>query len=199
MYEMIGTNKNGFFIEKAIRGHGRGHYSCQVRTIGHYCQNEPNINLVMGIKPDNPYLPPEVDGSIQCPRRWIHIPQTNCDQFVFANFFNSMFVDTEENIFAGGSDDTRTLLRDNLRSHKTAYVVNILQDRVFHYNFRSANRPPYCPKNAPIKYCFFVIASELSLHCCIYCKIDTICRKLVDICSIVRRDVHFYATFIHSG
>ena len=157
-HQLIDIDEAGFFLKKVTRKHGRGHTSCRVRSIGHYQRNEPKVNLIMGIEPGNPDLPPNADGSIVRPRRWVHITQINCNQFVFADFINNMLTDIERYPAEGGSDNTRTLIWDNLRAHMTAYVTNTIQDRPSPNNFCSVDRSPYRPKMAPIEYCFCEVA-----------------------------------------
>ena len=119
----------------------------------------------MTIQPCNLNFTPEVDGSIQRPRRWIHVSQLNCNQFIFADFINIALTYIERYPVRNRSDDTRNLLWDNLRSHKTAYVTNVIEDWLCHHNFRSADRPPYRPKIVPIEYCFCEISVQLYLRC----------------------------------
>ena len=72
-HHLVDINEAGFSLKKLIQEIGRGHTSCRARSIGNYMKNKPEVNLLMAIKSGNPTLPPESDGSIERPRRWVHI------------------------------------------------------------------------------------------------------------------------------
>ena len=97
----------------------------------------------MTIEPGNPALSPEAYRSIERPRIWVYISQMNCNQFVFANFANMMLTYIYQYPVQGGLDNTRPLIWDNLRSHRTVYVTNVIQDRASPNNFCPVDRPPY--------------------------------------------------------
>ena len=110
-----------------------------------------------------------------------------------------ILIDIERHSVQGGSDSTRTLIWDNLQSHRTAYVTNLIQDQASPNNFRLVDRPPYRPKMAPIEYCFCEIAVRLSLRCRSDWTIQTLRHELKDICSMVGRGGKFANIFVHYG
>ena len=77
----------------------------RVRHPAHYTRSEPKVNVILGVEPGNPLLLPNVDGSIQYPRRWISVSRLNCDQFVFGDFINVMLTGIEQHPVPEGHDN----------------------------------------------------------------------------------------------
>ena len=96
-FRLIDVDETGFYLKSVNTKYGRAHTTTRVRQSAHYTQSEPKVNVILGVEPGNPLLPPNIDGSIQRPRRWIHVSQVNCDQFVFGDFVNTMLTDIEQN------------------------------------------------------------------------------------------------------
>lgn len=76
----------------------------------------------------------------------------NCNEWVFPDFIDGILRDFLCNHVAG--DDSRCLIWDNLGTHKTLYATPTIEDMGTHNHFFSVDRPPYCPKMAPIEYIF---------------------------------------------
>ena len=150
--QLIDIDETGFYLKDCSRNYGLGHTSWHVRYLCQYKRNEPKLNLIMAINPGNPNVDPNLDGSINRPRRWVTITKQNYDQWIFADFVNMILRDIE--VYSGAGDETCCLMRDNLIMYKTAYVTTTIQDRASPNNFFSADRPPYQPKMAPIEYIF---------------------------------------------
>jgi len=87
-YKLIDVDKTGFYLKSINTKYGWSHTSTRVRHPAHYTRSELKVNVILGVEPGNPLLPPDIDGSIQRPRRWIHVSQVNCDQLVFGDFIN---------------------------------------------------------------------------------------------------------------
>ena len=127
-FKLIDVDETGFYLKTINTKYGRAHTTCRVRHPGHYTRSEPKVNVILGVEPGNPALPPDTDGSIQHPRRWIHVSQVNCDQFVFGEFIDTMLTNIETYLVVDNLDDERCILWDNLAAHKTAYVTAIIRD-----------------------------------------------------------------------
>ena len=74
-HQLIDIGEAGNFLKKVTRKFGRGYTLCRVWSTGHYRRNDPNVNLIIAIEPGNHALPPDADGSIERPRRWVYISQ----------------------------------------------------------------------------------------------------------------------------
>ena len=95
----------------------------------HYTRSEKKVNIILAIEPEEARLPPYVNGSIENLRRWIHVLQINCNQFVFGGFIDDLLIDLEETPAPGYMDKNRYILWDNLSSHKTSYATSIIPER----------------------------------------------------------------------
>ena len=199
LWELIDVDETGFYLKSVTPNYGRAHTSCRVRFPAHYTRKEPKINVIFGIEPGNPNLPPHVDGSVERPRRWYHISQVNCDQYVFGDFIDSMLTDIEQNPVPGNYDDRRIIMWDNLSCHKTPYVSQIIYGRVSNNVFQSVDRPPYRPKMAPIEYAFCELACALKTRVKREWTADDLRRNIEDICITMGYQGKFQNTFRHCG
>lgn len=199
MARLIDIDETGFYLKSCSSKHGRGHSSCRVRYPGHYTRKEKKVNVVLGIEPGDAELPPNIDGSIQNPRRWILVTQDNCDQYNFGDFIDAMLTNLETSPSPSHLDDQRCLMWDNLSVHKTPYVTNVIHGRESNNHFFSVNRPPYRPKIAPIEFVFCELAAELERRVQADWTIDSLRFHIYDICSTIGRGGSFHSTFIHCG
>lgn len=78
----------------------------------------------------------------------------NVDEFIFGGFVNEILHNIEQHPVHGDYDQNRIIIWDNLRAHKTFYVTYIIEERKTTNHFSSVDRPPYCPKIAPIEHIF---------------------------------------------
>jgi len=199
MHRLIDIDETGFYLKKCSSNYGRGHRTCRVRCPQHYRRNELKINVILAVESGNPNIPHHMDGSINRPRKWLRMTIDNVDQFIFGGFINEILTNIETHPVPGGYDDTKIILWDNLRAHKTPYVTNIIEDRVSHNDFSSCDRPPYCPKIAPIEYIFCELAAELSRRCVRDWTIVDLRRNIIDIIRNIGRDGKLHSTFAHCG
>jgi len=151
----------------------------------------------MAIESGDTRLPPSVGGSIQQSRRWVHISQVNCDQYVFGDFLEIILLDLENNPVSGTSDNGIRLLWDNLSLHKIAYLTHIIEGHPSFNRFISVDRQTYRPEIAPIEYMFCDVAAELSRRVKRGWNTQMMRNKLFDICSSIGPEVKFYSTFLH--
>ena len=88
-------------------------------------------------------------------------PET-VNQFVFANFLESVLSDIEQDPVAG--DDDRIIMWDNLSAHHTGIVTVTVEMRPSRpqFTFTIVPRPPYQPKYAPVEYIFCEISTCLA-------------------------------------
>ena len=194
---LIDVDETGFYLSNIKTTYGRGHTTCRVRYPSHYTRSEPKINVIMAIEPGSQTVPPFVDGSTMFPRRWVFISQSNCDQYIFGDFIDSILASIESSPAPGDVDDERCLLWDNLSLHKTAYVTNKIYGRPSPNRFISVDRPPYRPTMAPIEFIFCELAAELARRVQESWTIDDLRQNIFNICSRIGRNGKFENTFVH--
>lgn len=109
----------------------------RVRYPSHdYKRNEPKVNVILAIEPGDPNIDANIDGSVEIPRRYIHILQDNCDQWLFSDYVDKICTDIENDLVEG-YDDSRYFLWDNLVLHKIHYVTTKIQDQLSdNYSFQ---------------------------------------------------------------
>ena len=199
VHRLVDIDETAFYLKKCSKNYGRGHRTCRVRVPSHYRRNESKINVILAVESGNPNIPPHRDGSLQRPRKWLRMTVENVDQFIFGGFVNEILHNIEQHPVQGGYDDHKVIIWDNLRAHKTPYVTNIIEDRPSTNNFSSIDRPPYCPKIAPIEYIFCELAAELGRRCQRDWTIVDLRRNIIDIVRMIGRDGRLHSTFVHCG
>ena len=134
----------------------------RVRHPANFSRSEIKVNLIIAVEPGNVILPPDVLGNITRPWRWVHISQYKVDQLIFWDFINEVLSDIETNPVPGGYDGERCLLWDHISSHKLAYVMTQIRDRLSLNHFISVDRLLYCPNVVPIENMFYEVAPDLA-------------------------------------
>ena len=176
---------------------GRAHTSCLVRHLAHCCRGESKFNLIVGVEAGDPRLPLGVDGNIHRPRRWIHVLQVDCNQYIFGYLCDTIYSDTEENPTLG--DELRCFFGGNFSLHKTDYVTHVIDGRNNNaHKSIYVDWPPYRPNLAPIEYVFYKVVAELARRV----KRDwttTLCTYMYDVCSSIGNGGKFHLTFVHCG
>jgi len=123
----------------------------------------------------------------------------NVDQFIFGGFIHEILNNIETHPVQGGYDDNRIIIWDNSAAHKTPYVTNIIEGRESANSFSSIDRPPYCPKLAPVEFVFCKLAAELARRCVRDWTVADLRRNIIDIICNIGRDGKLYSTFTHCG
>jgi transposase len=197
--KLIDTDECGISLEKTNKSIGHAHTTIRVRKPGHYTK-DTKWTVICGIEPGDPTLPPNVDGSIQRPRRWFKVSDiAGTNQVAFAEFCDYMLTDIETNPTPNGNDDDRLLMWDNLGAHLTLLVYQTVQGRPTANVFEIVRRPPYQPKYGPIEYIFCELGDQLR-------KLSTenwthlsLKQEIENVLSTIGRDGKFDNTFAHCG
>ena len=154
----------------------------------------------MGVEPGDPRLPPHVDGSRERPRRWYWVrPVTGTTALDFSNFLNDVLTQLEQHPAPTGVDNHRVILCDNLSSHKSAIVVDTVDQRPSPNVFELVYRPPYQPKYGPIEYVFGEMARKLELLVRPDCTTATLEQHIRLIAANLGMNGKFHNTFAHCG
>lgn len=84
------------------------------------------------------------------------------NQFIFADFLDSVLTNIEQNPVAGDAD--RVIMWDNLSAHHTGLVTATVELRASRpqFTFTIVPCPPYQPKHAPVEYMFCEISTRLA-------------------------------------
>jgi len=80
------------------------------------------------VEAGNPNIPAHMDGSLNCPRKWLQITVENVDQFIFGGFVNEILDNIKRFPIHGDYDMNRVILWDNFRAYKNPYVTTVIED-----------------------------------------------------------------------
>ena len=123
---LIDIDKTGFYLKDISNKYGQSHTTVRVRHSAHYTQIAQRLNVIIAIEAGNMNVHPASSGSVNLPRRWVHITEESIDQLIFGDFVNEILTDIESHPVADGYDENRCIIWDNLAAHKTAYVTHIV-------------------------------------------------------------------------
>lgn len=166
---LIDIDEFGVVWEQVNRGFGHALKGLRVRKIGKYGRGQIKVTVILAIEAGNPMLPAHAAGSLRRPRVWCRVyPNENTT----TERYRSFLCDTVIGSF-GPNEPQRTIMHDNLNSHKSESVVN----GVYMAGHRISPRPPYQPHIAPVEYGIDQIA----------CMIRSDCFKIHSINELVQR------------
>ncbi|KAL7549569.1 hypothetical protein ACHAWF_016029 [Thalassiosira exigua] len=150
---LIDIDECAIELQDANENYGHAVRGMRVRKIGNYGRGAIKLTLILAIEPGDPELAPGSEGSIDNPRLWYRLSPdraTGIENYV--DFLNLELMD-----YFGPNEKRRTLLHDNLSSHKANEVV----DAVFDRGHQVICRVPYRPHEAPIEYAIDQFAEEV--------------------------------------
>lgn len=160
---LIDIDEFGIVWDNVNRNFGHELKGVRVRKIGKYGRGEVKVTVILAIEAGDPTVPAHVDGSLQRPRIWCRAyPNQNTTTERYRGFVCNTVIGS-----FGPNEPQRTLMHDNLSSHKSDAVVN----DVYMAGHRISPRPPYQPHIAPVEYAIDQIACMIRQACF---NIDTI-------------------------
>jgi hypothetical protein len=186
-------------LQKTNRKRGHAHMSIRIRKPGNY-QKAAGFSVLYAIEPGDPSLPADQLGSIERPRKWIQVNRNlNTDQFVFADFIDTICADFENHTIPE-LDNHRVFLWDNLSAHMTAHVYQTVEGRGHpNFRFQIVRRPPYQPKIAPIEYKICDVCLALQKLMDKGHTMDDLEHLILQIVATVGDDGNYQMTFDHCG
>jgi hypothetical protein len=143
----------GFEIDDANANYGHAVKGLRVRKPGNYGRGKVKITVILAIEPGDPNLPAHVQGSVQRPRRWFRVStDIGTTTEVYKDYLRHDLFDRMP-----ANEPMRTILHDNLTSHKSPEVVYLIHRR----GHRVVCRAPYRPHDGPIEWAFDMLACEI--------------------------------------
>ena len=141
--DIIDLDECGVFLEKSDRKSGKAYVGIRVNQAGPYSRSE-KWNLLMAVSGE--------EGNEQNPaKRWTELwLEGGTTNEKFSAFINRICEDLPH-------DRSFTFTMDNLNSHKSVAVQNI----IFHYGHAVVYRAPYYACDGPIEYIFNTLQSML--------------------------------------
>lgn len=148
--DLIDVDEMAIELKDANLNYGHAVKGLRVRKIGNYGRGNVKLSLIMAIEAGDPELESHEEGSIDNPRIWGRVSTdagTSVENYV--DFLNLDLMDKFE-----PNERQRTIMHDNLRSHKADEVV----DAIYNRGHRVICRVPYRPHEAPIEFAFDMFA-----------------------------------------
>jgi hypothetical protein len=197
-FMFVDFDEFGVAMEKLAAKHGHSHTSIRIRKPGHYCKST-KLTVLYAIEPGDPRVPPNVDGSIENPRRWIKVTRVGGTNAVtFAEFADLVCTRIETHRIPG-TDDHRVYLWDNLGAHQAPIVAQTVEARNAGTRFTIVPRIPYQPKYAPIEYKICDLVSEVREQSTRDWTVNDLEQAIYRVAGSMGRDGDFDNTFDHCG
>ena len=199
---LIDIDEAGFELTRVNRKYGHSITSVRIRKQGHYTR-DTKLTVILAIEPGDPTLPANISGSMQNPRRWIRVNDSAGTSAVeFANFCDIICTNIEQNP-SGPNDGNRIMMWDNLSSHLSPHVTQVVEGRNQIPNnptfWTIVRRPPYQPKFGPIEYIFCELACELKKIAQANWDTAKLRQEIFNIAARIGRGGAFDRTFEHCG
>ena len=156
---LIDVDECGIEVLKTNRKYGHCMAGVRVVKPGHYTK-DTKLTILLAVEAGDPALQPEVQGSIQNPRRWLRILLKAGTTTLDFNEFLRFICTNLENVQPPGvvGNESRIFLWDNLSSHCSPIIHQTVEGEFGHVIIR---RPPYKPADAPIEYIFCQLVHQL--------------------------------------
>ena len=110
MDRLIDVDETRFYLSIIKTKYGCGLTTCCNRYPSHYVCLEPKVNVTMDVEAGSCTVPPFNDGSIMFPCRWVFISQSNCNQYMFGDFIDSILASIENAPVPGDVDNERCFI-----------------------------------------------------------------------------------------
>lgn len=172
---LIDVDEMAVELKDAGLNYGHAVRGMRVRKIGNYGRGKIKFTLIMAIEagdPD-PSRDPDEEGTVSNPRLWYKISTdagTTTENYV--TFLNKRLMDKFD-----PNESQRTIMHDNLSSHKADEVVEAIHSR----GHRVICRPPYRPHEAPIEWAFDMFAAEVRRRWEVINDEQDLCREMHNI------------------
>ena len=149
---LIDVDEYGLELRSTDKHYGHAVKGLRVFHRGNYIR-DTKVTVIAAIEPGDPNLPPDVDGSLNCPRRWIRV---STEKGTTSDVYKTFLKDKVMKSF-NADEPQRTIMHDNLGAHMNP----LLYREVNRGGHRILNRPPYYPTDGPIERIFNQLGCEL--------------------------------------
>ena len=195
----IDVDEFGVSLNKCNRKRGYAVSFYRVRKPGHYARTA-KLTVLLAIEPGDPQIPAGIDGSVEKLRRWCRVLQNHGTSIeVFQDFVNEICTEIEvDGLHRLGydTDDSRVFLWDNLNSHLSHLVTQVVEIRDGPTTFIAIPRPPYQPKYGPIEYAICDLVGALAIDSEASWTTTLLERKIREAAQKING---FWNTFDHCG
>ena len=141
---LIDANEFGLHLNDANRKYGSAPWGLKIRKPGNYDRGTFKLTVILAVEAGDPAIPNGHIGSVSNPRVWARVT-TEAGTTAVAY---RMFVEHVLNTYDAVANPAlcRTLIHDNLTSHKAPEVYEAVRER----GHRVVCCPPYRPQDGPV-------------------------------------------------
>ena len=151
--DLIDIDECSFCVGDSNQTYGHAVKGLRVRKVGNYGRGSAKLTLILAVEAGDPDLESCQLGSITKPRIWYHLsPDKGTSTVGYVDFLKHSLMNKFE-----ANERQRTIMHDNLSSHKADEVV----DTIYDHGHRVICRVPYRPNEAPIEFVFDMVACEV--------------------------------------
>lgn len=154
--QLIDADEFGLHLNAANRKYGSAPIGLKIRKPGNYDRGTFKLTIILAIETGDPDIPAGDIGSISNPRVWARVttePGTSAEAY---RIFVEHVLDTYN--VAKNPALRRTLIHDNLTSHRAPEVYEAIRER----GHRVVCRPPYRPQDGPVEYAINQVCLNLT-------------------------------------
>ena len=178
-------------LNYANRNYGSAPLGLKIRKPGNYDRGTFKLSVILAVEAGDPAIPNGDIGSVSNPRVWARVT-TEAETTAVAY---RMFVEHVLNTYDAVANPAlcRTLIHNNLTSHKAPEVYEAVRER----GHRVVCRPPYRPQDGPVEYAINQVCVKLDKRwseCVDVESIQTVVEEIID-GDITNMD----ETFVHCG
>jgi hypothetical protein len=188
---LIDADEFGLHLNAANRKYGASPCRLKIRKPGNYDRGTFKLTIILAVETGDPAIPDGDIGSVTKPRVWACVtikPGTSAVAY-------RLFVEHVLNTYDALANPAlrRTLIHDNLASHKAPEVYEAVRER----GHRVVCRPPYRPQDGPVEYAINQVCGRLEKRWSEVHDLDSM-KTVVE--EIIDKDIHnMDETFVHCG
>ena len=188
---LIDADKFGLHLNDANRKYGSSPRGLKIRKPGNYDRGTFKLTVILAVEAGDPGIPNGEIGSVSNPRVWARVTTEAGTTAVAYREFVEHVLNTYDAV--ANPALRRTLIHDNLTSHKAPEVYEAVRER----GHRVVCRPPYRPQDGPVEYAINQVCIKLD-KCWSECA-DLVSMKTV-VEEIIDGDIsNMDETFVHCG
>ena len=188
---LIDADEFGLHLNSANRKYGSSPRGMKIRKPGNYDRGTFKLTIILAVETGDPAIPAGVIGSVSRPRVWARVttePGTSAMAYC-------AFVEHVLNTYDVIANPAlhRTLIHDNLTSHKAPEVYGAVREHGHHVMCR----PPYRPQDGPVEYAINQVCGRLVKR---WSEVKDLESMKTVVEEIIDSDIHSMdETFLHCG
>jgi transposase len=189
--QLIDADEFGLHLNAANRKYGSAPIGLKIRKPGNYDHGTFKLTIILAIETGNPDIPAGDIGSISNPHVWARVttePGTSAEAYCI---FVEHVLDTYN--VAKNPALRRTLIHDNLTSHRAPEVYEAIRER----GHCVVCRPPYRPQDGPVEYAINQVCLNLTKRWSEVNDLETMQTVIEEI--IDNKITGIDETFLHCG